>query len=79
MPQDHQTDVSEKQTFLAIELKDTLGNPVPNERYRIKLPDGSIQEGRLDANGRARVDGIDPGSAQISYPDMDADDWHPAG
>ena len=70
---------SEKKTWIAINLKDDLGNAIPNERYRIKLPDGSIQEGTLDANGRARVDGIDPGTAQISFPDLDADNWRPAG
>jgi hypothetical protein len=69
---------AEKKTFIAIELKDNLGNLVPNERYRLKLPDGTIQDGRLDANGRARVDGIDPGTAQVSFPDLDADDWKPA-
>lgn len=69
---------TEKKTYISITLKDNMGNPIPNERYRIKLPDGSIQEGRLDANGRAHVDGIDPGTAQVSFPDLDADDWRPA-
>ena len=70
---------SEKpKTFIKIELKDDIGDPVPGERYRIKLPDGSIREGSLDANGRASVDGIDPGTAQVSFPDIDANDWKPA-
>jgi len=68
----------EKKTWIAISLSDDLGNPYPNERYRIKLPDGSIQEGNLDSNGRARVDGIVPGTAQVCYPDLDGDDWRPA-
>jgi hypothetical protein len=65
-------------TFIEIELKDDQNNPIGNERYRIKLPDGSLKEGRLDANGRARVDGIDPGTAQVSFPGIDANDWRPA-
>jgi uncharacterized protein involved in type VI secretion and phage assembly len=73
------TAAAEKKTWISIDLKDDLGNAIPNEKYRIKLPDGSIQEGNLDANGRARVDGIDPGTAQICFPDRDADDWQPAG
>lgn len=68
---------AEKKTWIEIELKDDDGNPVPGERYRIKLPDGSTREGSLDANGRARADGINPGTAQVSFPDIDADDWHP--
>ncbi len=67
-----------KQDWIEIELKDDQGNTIPNERYRIKLPDGSTQEGNLDANGRARVDGIDPGTAQVSFPDIDVNEWHTA-
>ncbi len=46
-------------------------NPVPGERYRIKLPDGTLAEGTLDENGYARVDGFDPGQCEITFPDMD--------
>ncbi|GBC93877.1 hypothetical protein HRbin15_02379 [bacterium HR15] len=67
-----------KKTWIEIELVDEQGNPVPNERYRLKLPDGSIREGRLDANGRARVDGIEPGTALVCFPDLDASEWRPA-
>ena len=69
---------TEKKTWIEIALKDTDGAAVAGERYRIKLPDGSTREGALDANGRARVDGIDPGTAQVCFPEIDADDWRPA-
>ena len=69
---------TEKKTWIEIALKDNEGTAIPNEKYRIKLPDGSTKEGVLDANGRARVDGIDPGTAQVSFPEIDADDWKPA-
>ena len=74
---EQETDEEEK-TWIEVELLDDLGEVVPNERYRLRLPDGSIREGRLDANGRARVDGIDPGTAQVCFPDIDANDWRPA-
>lgn len=67
-----------QKTWIEIELKDDDGNPVPNERYRIRLADGSTREGHLDANGRARVDGIEPGTAQVSFPDIDANEWRSA-
>jgi hypothetical protein len=67
-----------KRTWIEITLKDDQGNPMPGERYRIKLPDGTIQEGRLDADGRARVDDIEPGTAQVCFPEIDANEWRPA-
>jgi hypothetical protein len=68
----------EKLHFIEHVLKDEeTGEPIPNERYKLKLPDGSIQEGRTDSNGRVRVEGIPAGQTQISYPDIDADSWKP--
>jgi hypothetical protein len=76
-PSSAQSKPSQKQAWIEIELVDEQGNPRPNERYLIKLPDGSIREGRLDINGRARIDGIEPGTALICFPDIDATDWRP--
>ena len=66
-----------KKTWIEIALKDSQGHPIPNERYKLKLADGSIREGTLDGDGRARVDGIEPGSAEVSFPDQGTD-WKPA-
>jgi type VI secretion system secreted protein VgrG len=63
----------EKKSWIEIELLNEEGEPVPGERYSIKLPDGSTVEGTLDENGIARVDGIDPGNCEVSYPDLDQD------
>ena len=67
----------EKNTWVAIELKDDEGNPVPGEKYRIELPDGSVKEGTLDGKGQAHVAGIDPGNCNISFPDRDQEAWNP--
>jgi hypothetical protein len=72
----HQDEKDVEKTWIEIELVDEEGNPVPGERYKITLPDGkTVSEGTLDANGRARVEGIDPGTCQISFPDLDKDAW----
>ena len=63
-------EVKEK-TWIEIELVDTEGNPVPNERYWILLPDGTSREGRLDSSGRAYVGGLDPGECDVRFPDLD--------
>lgn len=68
----------QKKTWVAIELKDNQGNPVPNESYKIELPDGRMVTGALDAMGTAGVDGIDPGTCNISFPNLDAKSWSKA-
>ena len=65
-------------TWIEIVLKDTLGRPVAGERYQLHLPDGTMQHGLLDAHGKARVEGVEPGSAKYTFPDRDGEDWHPA-
>ncbi len=64
-------------TWIEIKLVDKDGLPVPGEYYRIKLTDGSVAEGTLDADGHARVDGIDPGSCEVTFPHMDQTVWEP--
>jgi type VI secretion system secreted protein VgrG len=68
-----------KKSWIEIELVDEDKKPVPGERYRITLPDGTtIASGTLDAKGRARVDGIDPGTCKITFPDLDKTVWRPS-
>jgi len=60
---------------LEITMVDPDGLPVPNLRYRVVAPDGSVREGRLDSNGRAQEHGLEPGTCEVSFPDLDADIW----
>lgn len=61
----------ETEHWIEIELVDDEGNPQPGEQYFIELPDGSTMSGRLDSEGKARVEGVDPGEAKVSFPEMD--------
>jgi hypothetical protein len=63
--------------FIEIELLDDDGKPVGNEAYLIELPDGTQRTGRTDGNGRARITGIDPGTAKVSFPDLDKKAYEP--
>ncbi len=65
-----------KKSWVEIELTDQQGKPVPHERYRVVPPGGKPIEGFLDDKGVARVGGIDPGTCQISFPDLDGASWH---
>jgi type VI secretion system secreted protein VgrG len=62
-------------TWIEIRLVDRESNPVPGERYRIRLPDSSLMEGVLDRDGMARVECIIPGQAQVSFPGLDGREW----
>ena len=66
-----------KPHWIEIELVDEDGNPVPGEQYSITLPDGSVASGTLDGQGKARVDGIDPGTCQVTFPNLDQSVWKP--
>jgi len=67
-----------KKTWIEIELVDEAGEPVPGESYEITLPDGSKATGSLDGKGFARVDGIDPGTCKVTFPNLDKDAWNRA-
>ena len=62
-------------TWIEIRLIGEDDQPIPGERYRIELPDGTTREGRLDDKGKARVDGIDPGTCAVTFPALDEEAW----
>lgn len=66
-----------QKTWIKIELVDMRGKPVPDEKYRITLPDGTVQEGTLDGKGQAAVYDIDPGTCKVTFPDLDKEAWEP--
>lgn len=70
---------AEEQHWIEIELTDDEGQPVAGELYFVELPDGSSISGRTDGQGRARVDGVDPGTAKVSFPDLDKSLYTPGG
>jgi hypothetical protein len=62
-------------TWIEIYLIGEDGGPIPGEAYRIELPDGSVREGRLDADGLSRVDDVDPGICLVTFPNLDREAW----
>ncbi len=76
-----QTDeeMEKKRSWIEIELVDEEGDPVPGEKYRITLSDGQTQaEGALDEKGFARLEGIEPGTCRVTFPDLDQEAWKKA-
>ncbi len=66
-----------EKTWIEIKLEDEEGNPVPGEFYRVTMADQTVAEGTLDGDGRARVEGIDPGSCKVTFPNLDKSVWKP--
>lgn len=64
-----------KTDWIEIKLVDQDGKPVPGERYRIELPDGSIRQGVLNSEGVAWEGNLDPGTCKITFPGLDATEW----
>jgi hypothetical protein len=69
----------EKKSWIEVELVDEEKKPVAGEAYRITLPDGkTIAEGTLGEQGLVRIEGIDPGSCKITFPELDKEAWEKA-
>jgi len=66
-------------TWIEIRLVDTKKNPVPNEKYQIRMPDSSLVEGALDSEGKARLEGILPGQCTICFPNIHSKEWKRVG
>jgi len=62
-------------TWIEIILVDADDNPVAGEKYRIFPPKGRPREGITGPDGRAREEGLVPGECQITFPDLDREEW----
>jgi hypothetical protein len=68
----------EEKHWIEIELLDDDGVPVADELYLVEMPDGSKITGRTDSSGRARIEDVDPGTAKVSFPDLDKSAYTPS-
>lgn len=53
--------------WVELELLDESGRPAASRPYRLRLPDGTTQAGRLDSSGRARVASTVAGAGGVSF------------
>jgi hypothetical protein len=72
------TTQEEVRTWIVVRLVDSDGKPVQGQKYQVQLPDSSIREGSLDADGCARFDNILPGQCKVRFPDIYGKEWTPA-
>jgi hypothetical protein len=65
-------------TWIEVLLVDSGDNTIGGVRFRLRLTDGSVREGRLGADGLIRVAGIEAGVCEISFPELEPETWQPA-
>ena len=68
----------EPKVWIEIELVDEEDNPVPGEKYKCTMKDGTVDTGTLDNKGFKRIEGMDPGECQITFPNLDKEAWEKA-
>jgi hypothetical protein len=73
------TDDSKKKTWVEVELLDYNNRPVKGAKVEITLPDGSTTKGTLSGEGTFKVNGIDPGTCTVTFPDIDGREWKRSG
>lgn len=75
-PEEAKDGEEKEKTWIALKLKDKeSGEPIAGEAYEVKLADGSLATGTLDEKGEAKVDGIDPGNCEVTYPNLHEKKW----
>lgn len=61
--------------WIEVRLLDLDDVPLAGEQYAITLPDNSKRNGKLDARGIARLDGIPEGTCIVEFPGIDRADF----
>jgi hypothetical protein len=70
---------AEPTAWIAIELVDDEGNPVPDATYRVVCSDGRVRTGTTNMDGKAREDGLTDGDCKVYFPALNPPDWKKVG
>lgn len=55
---------------IEIELKDDEGNPKANEEFILFLPNGKVEQGKLDGNGYKKIEKVPSGNYSVKFPNL---------
>ena len=67
----------DKPDWIGISLVSPDGKPIAGEPFVVELADGKSVFGKLDNLGKVRIEGVDPGSCKVTFPERDAAEWKP--
>jgi hypothetical protein len=70
---------AEPTAWIAIELVDDEGHPVPDAAYRVVCSDGRVRTGTTNMDGKAREDGLADGDCKVYFPALNPPDWKKVG
>jgi hypothetical protein len=60
--------------YIELELKDEEGNAIAEAGYKVYLPNGKIESGKLDKNGYKKIENVPPGQVEVEFdPDAGGD------
>ncbi len=62
-------------TWIEVELVGEDDKPITGELVQIAVPDGRVYRSSTDHLGLVRVQGFQPGSCQITFPNLDQEAW----
>ena len=54
-------------TWIGLILRDFNGEPITNENFSVTLDDGQVHSGSTDSQGRARIEGVQPGRGNVTF------------
>jgi type VI secretion system secreted protein VgrG len=69
---------AENKSWIEVAVVDEADRPLPGEQYEVELPNGRVATGTTGADGVARIEGVDPGTCKIRFPNLDKDAWERA-
>ena len=64
-----------KKSWVEVLLRDQDNKPLVGEEIAIELQDGSIVNCVTNPRGKIRIEGIDPGSCKVRFPNLDESSW----
>ena len=74
-PETPETPAIDGTSQISFVLVDEDGIPVARQAYQIRFPDGTTQTGQLDDQGQAHFTDIAAGHCEVTFPNLDAEDW----
>lgn len=58
------------QDYIEVELRDEEDDPIDGTEYVVYLSDGSVRNGMLDKQGKAREENLPPGKHEVKFPGL---------
>jgi type VI secretion system secreted protein VgrG len=74
-PPQNKEEKEKKTSWIEFEMVGEDDKPIPGVRYKVTLPDDTVSEGSLNEKGFVKIDGCEPGTAKITFPDLDGGAW----